>query len=449
MVDKNTPLKITFDTPMEQSAVTASSIKVEDDNGLVDVSFHSVDTADQTFTFTPDHELKGDVSITLGTAIKDADGDALAETQWHFRVPYWEIIGDDLSVDRPAGLEVTVAPDGTPYLAIKQRAATGAASEALIQRYNSNQGDWEKVGNLPGQPSLVGLQVGSDGIPRVARIKSTATRPLEVFQFDSNGNNWTSLGEANDETETTMVITRFFALDSNDVPYVAHVSDKTGTANERRVRVSKYNAGTDSWEVLGGNTGNQYASAGEVNFLVFAISPNDIPYVAFRDEDESNDALTVMKFTGNDWDLVGARGFSGDTAGSIDLAFDQNNVPYVAFSDHQASRKASVAKFNGTSWEFLGDRGFSISPDRGSDIFLSIQLVLDSNNTPIIAAQNFGGDYKLVVRTFNGADWVNFAGVSHIDEQAQNISMAIGPDNELYVTYADKDTDKTKAQVFR
>jgi hypothetical protein len=106
------------------------------------------------------------------------------------------------------------------------------------------------------------------------------------------------------------------------------------------------------------SVGSERFTAGEAGDLSFAIDSNDIPYVAFIDVANS-DKATVMKYASGSWSIVGTAGFSADGIGFPKIAFNSSNEPYVSFQDGANSNKATVMKYNGSSWDIVGTAGFS------------------------------------------------------------------------------------------
>ena len=108
-------------------------------------------------------------------------------------------------------------------------------------------------------------------------------------------------------------------------------------------------------------TGNA-AVTGAYAGTILKINPKDnLPYVAFGVRDADN-KLTVAKFDGSAWAKLGAASFTNKVNGShygFDIALD--GTLYVAYNDQEATNKGgiSVMKFDGSAWNLVGNAGIT------------------------------------------------------------------------------------------
>ena len=89
-----------------------------------------------------------------------------------------------------------------------------------------------------------------------------------------------------------------------------------------------------------------------------ALDSNGVAYVVFRDNIHT-DKASVMWYTGGNWEILGASGFSSGYSYEHAIALDSNNKPYVVYQDGSNSSKLTVQVYSGGSWAPLGMPGFT------------------------------------------------------------------------------------------
>ena len=165
-----------------------------------------------------------------------------------------------------------------------------------------------------------------------------------------------------------------------------------------------------------------------------AVNPaNNQPYVAF--EDDGND-ITVMKFSGDKWELVGNAEFSDVEAHYINIAFQPGtNVPYVAYKYLEGT---TVRKFDGSSWVVVGKKEFR-SDDDAFSYHQSLAFAPNSR-TPYVAYQEkiaTSSDDTRVMK-FDGTEWVEVGTAIFSKEEADYQQLAFPPSKDVpYVLYND------------
>ncbi len=172
---------------------------------------------------------------------------------------------------------------------------------------------------------------------------------------------------------------------------------------------------------------------------ILKINPKDnLPYVAFGVRGADN-KLTVAKFDGSAWSKVGAASFTNKVSGShygFDIAID--GTPYVAFNDQEATNKGgiSVMKFDGSAWSLVGDAGITATTAQ----YVGIAAV----GNGVIAAQqnNKAGDFAkraVVASYWNGSTWATEAPFSGLYARQSIISN--GKEAYILVVNASKPQD--------
>ncbi len=235
-----------------------------------------------------------------------------------------------------------------------------------------------------------------------------------------SGGSWSLVGPRNfslgQATYTSI------AFDAAGTPYVAFV-DGYFTHTDK-VSVMKYNGA--SWVVVG----SYGFSPGTANYTSLAIDGGGNPYVAFSDGN-SSDRLTVMKYNGSAWNIVGSAGFSAQTASYCKMKLDASGVPYVVFSDGNVSNKSTVMKYNGSSWANVGSAGFSA----GTASFTSIAIT--STGHPIVVYKDGGNSDKATVMRFNGTSWVVYGSAGFSSGSVNYTSIALDAFDLPVIAYQD------------
>lgn|GEM_PF-5533215 len=108
-----------------------------------------------------------------------------------------------------------------------------------------------------------------------------------------------------------------------------------------KVTVKKYDKLLEDWEDIGA----EGFSTVRVDSPYIAVDGNDELYASFTDEDVSGKA-TVMHFDGTSgsWQQVGAQGLSGDRASYTSLDFLSDGTPLLSYMDWSQSMKLTVKK---------------------------------------------------------------------------------------------------------
>lgn len=142
---------------------------------------------------------------------------------------------------------------------------------------------------------------------------------------------------------------RIYANSLNEL-FVAYID----ATNSSKLAVKKYNAGTNSWDALGGIPANLYVSSGAANANYFANALNSTQ--------------------------------------RLSMSFDANNVPYVIYSE--PNNIVTVKRFNDTTsaWEVVGNNT-SVIGISGSVAFLGSDIYISYLGLTAVGAN--GGGLKL------------------------------------------------------
>ncbi|KQY94362.1 hypothetical protein ASD24_02030 [Paenibacillus sp. Root52] len=187
-------------------------------------------------------------------------------------------------------------------------------------------------------------------------------------------------------------------------------------------------AATESWTTLG----SPGISSGPAEYTSLALDPQDIPYVAFKDEGNLNKA-SVMNFIDGAWEYVGDPGISIGQAAELSLAFDKQGTPYLAYSDAANNYKLTVRKFTAGQWQPVGGQNAS------AGMADNIQITFDSQDNPYVFFKdrsNLNVAVPVVLKFTSGA-WATVGGAPVVTHDTNEMALALDSQNTPYVVYND------------
>lgn len=219
------------------------------------------------------------------------------------------------------------------------------------------------------------------------------------------------------------------AKDAADNIYVAFQD----SSYDNKISVHKYDG--KSWKIVG----QQGFSAGEAQTTSIAVNSAGIPYVAYKDVSASN-KIVVKRFNGSSWVTVGSAGFSAGEVSFTSIAIDGEDGIYVVYRDWNVESKATVKKLSRGIWQTVGTAGFSEGPVRYPT------LAFNSSNIPYVAYRDGGNDSKITVMRFWEDSWQNVGSAGFSDGLVDFPALAIGANDIPYVAYQD-DAHEDKISV--
>jgi hypothetical protein len=157
-----------------------------------------------------------------------------------------------------------------------------------------------------------------------------------------------------------------------------------------------------------------------------AVDPSGTPYVAYVDQSKRY-KLSVQKWTGSAWALVGSAGFTPSAVDGPKIAFDRGGVPYVSFVN-SSSFSLGLAKWGGASWALV-DTPYRAS--QGSDC----DLAFDSANNPIVAFKDGASSWNVSVARFAAASWGYLGAAGLSPALAYGPRLAVDSSGLPYVAY--------------
>ena len=285
----------------------------------------------------------------------------------------------------------------------------------------------QNIGN--GVTARTDIEIAADGTIYLAYLYySGGTYNGYVKKY--TGSNWEIVGAG-----SIFGLSSFFRFDleiaSDGTLFIAYNDETTG---QRKMSVSKFNG--SEWELVGA----QGFSSGEIQFPQMAFDSNDVPYVVYRDFANGHDA-TVQKFNGAEWELVGEAGFTQAGAWCTSIILDHNDIPYVSFMDWANGQKISVERFIDGQWEEVGSSGFSIGEA------WTTNMGVDINNVPYVIYDDQGDGDNSYLKKWNGSSWETVGGSSISENGGLSPNFVFDQNNDVYVVYQDYNVSQAPASV--
>jgi len=285
----------------------------------------------------------------------------------------------------------------------------------------------QNIGN--GISARTDIEVAPDGTVYLAYLSYNSSAYHGMVK-KLNGSSWETVGSG-----SVFELNTYFRFDleiaSDGTLFIAYNDETTG---ERKMSVSKFN-GSD-WELVGA----QGFSAGEIQFPQLAFDSIDDPYVVYRDFANGHNA-TVQKFNGSDWELIGEAGFTEAGAWCTSIILDQNDIPYVAYQDWSNGQKISVDRFVGGQWETVGTPGFSVGEA------WTTNMEIDVNNIPYVIYGDQGDGDNSYLKKWDGGSWETIGGGSFSQDGGLDANFIFDQNNDVYVVYQDYNVSQAPASV--
>jgi hypothetical protein len=359
----------------------------------------------------------------------------------------WEILGTAGFSDGTALYTyIELDNEGVPYIVFQDRAND---RKATVMKYNNSISSWELVGQAgfsDGLARYTTIAFDSSNTPYIAYTDGD-TYKTTVKKF--NGTNWEDVGSPRFSSGSAGYVKIAF---NGDIPHVIYKDYSLGG----KAVVMQYSS-SNGWVAFAGASGG--ISDGEVESTDIEIIDSGDGfkiYAAYKDI-ENGDGITVKKnddsFSFN-WSDVGTPGFSdGELDGSesvLDLELDKDGIPYVAFVDKANGKEITVMKYNGSEWEVVGSKGFT--EDGSSDYAEKPSFEINDNGDiylSVIHDQYY--DSSVVYKYTNSNSTWNKLGTDPITTSnyiTNFTSLDIDIENNVYVGYMDGDNNN-KASVMK
>ncbi len=357
------------------------------------------------------------------------DGLSIAEYSsgsWDFVKSYK--VSQSISVKDAIYTGCAVDGNNAPYVAFEDK---GNSDKAECFMWNTTNKDWSLLetpglsggnpGTWNGEASYTSIAINpTTQMPYVAYRDGNTSDKASVMSY--NGTTWSSVGIAGFSAGGAKYTNMNF--DATGDPICVY-SDKSA-APSYGVTAMKFSGGT--WSALG--TGSATVSGGNCYYVASTVA-NDTLWAAYQ---TSNYHMGVMEcpVAGGTWTAVGGD-VTGDTAAYQSIAVDKNGVIYVSFQDAPSQALGvSIYKFTGGAWSVVGSRNISA----GEGVYTSLQID-PVDNMPVVAYSSYSASTEANVEKFNGTTWnyIGAPGFSH--DWTSYMSLAVSSKGAYYVAYSD------------
>jgi hypothetical protein len=186
-----------------------------------------------------------------------------------------------------------------------------------------------------------------------------------------------------------------------------------------------------AWSMMG----PRGISEADISFIDLAVDRQGAPIVAYQDLNHSSH-LSVQRWNGSSWDyFLGAGLGSADRADNLALAVDSTGAPWVSFIDGSASMQVTVARWEGlpSGWVVKYGPGFSGGTCNETDTAIAVS----SRDSVVVAYTDGDQGNKLTCRKWTGTSWDIVGAAGFTESSGAQSRMAIGPGDVPYVVFQD------------
>jgi PKD repeat protein len=258
----------------------------------------------------------------------------------------WSYMGSrDFSSGTVYDPSLAFSSSGGAYVGYGDDSCSG---KEVVKKYTGST--WVNVGTpgfSAGATIWNSLAFGSDGLPCVGYL-NTSGSPVGISVMKFDGSNWNYVGSPGISGQNVSKFGGLKVSPSGQL-YVAY-GWATGS-------VKKFD-GTN-WVFVG----NEGFIGEQPSGMSMAFSPAGTLYVAIYGDSTTTQQtrfkISVYKFDGTSWSLVGKHGFARGWISQTALAISPEGEPYVTFMDVDNDEYTSVMKFNGVRWVYVGNKAFS------------------------------------------------------------------------------------------
>ncbi|MBL7706211.1 MAG: T9SS type A sorting domain-containing protein [Taibaiella sp.] len=325
--------------------------------------------------------------------------------------------------------KIKINRNNVPYVSFTD-AGIGTNGSGAVMKFNGT--NWEHLGAsgfTSGEATNSNFIFGNGDTVYFSYANAGQSSTASVMMYD--GNSWSSIG--NNLSQGAAVYT-CMAFTPDGKLYLGMIDMGQ---NDGALVVKQYTGGS-TWQ----NVGTGPLSSATAGHADMTTDNNGIVHVAYRDDSEAPGKLRVKKLTGTTWTNVGqpTLAITGMGAGSImysSLAFDSHNTPYVSYCHtFMGPPKVSVEKFDGTSWTVVGTPQFS-NPGTGMALFSALAI---HDTIPYVVFQNGDQNNKATVKKYDAASnsWSDVQGTAVSTAGTAYSSITTDANGNVFVAYLDE-----------
>ena len=333
----------------------------------------------------------------------------------------WGQLGLDISGTQASewsGRSVSISADGTvvaigSHLYDKAGGTTNTSTqEGRVRIYKYNGTSWGQMGldisgNQAAEESGYSVSISADGTTVAIGSLNYDTALVDVGRtrvYKYNGTAWGQLGAdiSGTQAQENSGVSVSLSADGTTVAIGSYIYDVTGSNNEGRTRIYKYNNGTLSWGQLGldiSGTQAQESSGVSVSLsadgTVVAIGSYYYDKAGGTTNANTDEGRTrVYKYNGTAWgqlglDISGTQ-TSEQSGQSVSLSADGTTVAIGSryydkaggtTNTSTSEGRVRIYKYNGTAW---GQLGLDISGTQAGELSgYSVSLSADGTTVAI------------------------------------------------------------------
>lgn len=326
--------------------------------------------------------------------------------------------------------KIKVNGNNVPFVSFTD-AGIGANGSGAVMKFNGTS--WEHLGTVgftSGDATNSNFIFGNGDTVYFSYANAGQSSTASVMMYD--GTSWSNIGNGLSQGAAAYTCMSF----TQDGQLYLGMIDLG--QNGGAMIVKRYTGGTN-WQDVGSGPLSGTSTAG---FADMATDNNGVVHVAYRDDSEAPGKLRVKKLSGNTWSNVGPATLAstGPGAGAImysSIAFDANNTPYVSYCHtFMGPPRVSVEKFDGTNWAVVGNAQFSNS-GTGMALFSAIAI---HDTIPYVVFQNSEQTNKATVKKYDAAgnSWVDLQGAALSAGGTAYSSITTDANGNVYVVYLDE-----------